>query len=355
METCYTHGGEVYSYMESHGGSMPIDLSASINPYGIPPSVMKAMQEALELCTLYPDPFCRAVRRAIADRENISPEWIYCGAGAADVLDRLANVVRPRNVYIPIPAFEEYERTLKGAQMSFHELRREEGFALKCEFLNGIKPETQAVYICNPNNPTARAAEPELMEGIVRRCAQKNVWLIVDECFIDFLNHAEIHTLKGYLRDNPRLAILRSYTKMYAVPGVRFGFCMSSNLRLINALYGAGQPWNVSVIAQKCAEAAAREADFASWSAKRLAHERACLEHELVKRGNEVFPGEANFMLLRSQKRDLPERLREHGVLIRDCGSFRGLEKGYCRVSVKTRAESNALLDALDAVAAATV
>lgn len=83
----------------------------------------------------------------------------------------------------------------------------------------------------------------------------------MDECFNDFLTDAERHTRKDLLESNPGLIILRAYTKMYAVPGVRFGWCMTADAALIEKLYHAGQPWNVSVIAQACAVAAANEPD----------------------------------------------------------------------------------------------
>lgn len=96
----------------------------------------------------------------------------------------------------------------------------------------------------------------------------------MDECFNDFLEDAAQHTLKDLLESDPGLIILRAYTKMYAVPGVRFGWCMTADAALIEKLYHAGQPWNVSVIAQACAVAAANEPDWAAETAKRIAEER---------------------------------------------------------------------------------
>ena len=140
--------------------------------------------------------------------------------------------------------------------------------------------------------------------------------LVVDECFNDFLTDAERHTRKDLLESNPGLIILRAYTKMYAVPGVRFGWCMTADAALIEKLYHAGQPWNVSVIAQACAAAA-------------------------------VFPGEANFLLFRSNDTGLHEKLAEHGIMIRNCDNYRGLSAGYYRVAVKTREASKCLLNAI--------
>lgn len=345
----YVHGGDVYSYAEACG-CMPLDLSANINPFGIPETVKQAMHHAVEDCTRYPDPFCRAARRAIGAAEGVCPDWIYCGNGAADVLDRLAAVLRPKTALLTAPTFAEYERTLAGADVRFHLLHEDEGFAVTERILSDMAPEIDAVYLCNPNNPTGRTIEPPLLHRIVEKCAEYSSWLIVDECFQDFLTDGTRHTLKDLLADCPKLVLLRAYTKMYAVPGVRFGWCMTANTDLIEGLYGAGQPWNVSVIAQACAAAAAQETLFAEQTAARIAQERTYLAEELGHRGMTVFPSEANFLLFRSQDTELREKLAARGVLIRSCANYRGLGAGFYRTAVKTRGETARLLAALDAI-----
>ena len=182
----YVHGGDVYSYTARFGGA-PVDLSANINPYGIPERVKQAMLDAIDACTQYPDPFCRTARQAIGAAEGIDPDRIYCGSGAADVLDRLAAVLRPKTALLLAPTFAEYERTLEGAQIRFHTLRADEGFAVTEQILQDITPEMDAVYLCNPNNPTGRTIAPVLLRKIAAGCAQAGARLIVDECFLDFV------------------------------------------------------------------------------------------------------------------------------------------------------------------------
>lgn len=341
----YVHGGDVYSFVARFGGA-PVDLSANINPYGIPARVKQAMRDAIDACTQYPDPFCRAARAAIGQVEGIAPDRIYCGSGAADVLDRLAAVLRPQTALLLAPTFAEYERTLAGAQVRFHTLRADENFTVTPRILDDITPDLDAVYLCNPNNPTGRTIAPVLLREIAARCAAIGARLIVDECFLDFVQGSE--TFAPYLDEFPSLVLLRAYTKMYAVPGVRFGWCMTADAALIEGLYRAGQPWNVSVIAQACAVVCARERVFAQESAARIADERAYLTEQLAAHGLWICPGEANFLLFRAQDADLQENLARRGILIRDCTNYRGLTRGYYRTAVKTRKESDALLAALD-------
>lgn len=343
----YVHGGDVYSYTARFGGA-PVDLSANINPYGIPERVKQAMLGAIDACTQYPDPFCRTARQAIGSAEGIDPDRIYCGSGAADVLDRLAAVLRPKTALLLAPTFAEYERTLADADLRFHTLRADEGFAVTERILQDITPEMDAVYLCNPNNPTGRTMDSALLREIAARCAQADARLIVDECFLDFVTDGKKRTLVPLLDEFPSLVLLRAYTKMYAVPGVRFGWCMTADAALIEGLYRAGQPWNVSVIAQACAVACAAERDYACRTAQRIADERAYLSAQMSARGLWVCAGEANFLLFRAQDADLQENLARRGILIRDCVNYRGLTRGYYRTAVKTRKESDALLAALD-------
>ena len=342
----YVHGGDIQTYIDRHGFA-PLDLSANINPFGIPDAVRAAMHRAVDNCTQYPDPFCRAARQAIGAREGVNPDFLYCGNGAADVLDRLAAVLKPRKVLLTAPTFAEYERTLSGAEIRVHNLRETDGFALTERILDEISPDLDAVYLCNPNNPTGRTAQPELLREIVRKCTVNGVKLVVDECFNDFLEDAAQHTLKDLLESNPGLIILRAYTKMYAVPGVRFGWCMTADAALIEKLYHAGQPWNVSVIAQACAEAAAKQNGWREQTARRIAEERAYLMDGLRSCGVRVYPGEANFLLFHSSDGKLDEKLRKQGIMIRNCSNYRGLGPGFYRTAVKTRDASEKLLHAL--------
>lgn len=343
----YIHGGDVYSYAAQFG-RMPIDLSANIAPFGIPDAVRQALHDAVAACTHYPDPFCRAPRAAIGEAEGVDPARLYCGNGAADVLDRLAAVLRPKTALLTAPTFAEYARTLAGADIRLHTLRADEGFAVTERLLADITPDIEAVYLCDPNNPTGRTIEPALLRAIAARCASIGARLIVDACFLDLV--ADGLSRVPALDEYPTLVLLRAYTKLFAVPGVRFGWCMTADTALIEQLYRAGQPWNVSVLAQACAVACAGERDYVRRTVQRIAHERSRLQRGLAARGLTVYPGEANFLLFYAPDPALRDELAQRGILIRDCAGYPGLAPGYYRTAVKTARESDALLAALDEI-----
>lgn len=344
------HGGDIYGYAEVHDGALPLDLSANINPLGIPESVRQAMHQAVDDCMSYPDPLCRALRHAIGEADNVSPDFLFCGNGAAEVLFRLSAALRPRTALLTAPTFAEYEQSLRNCncKIIFHLLKEEEAFAVTPRILQEITEQLDIVYLCNPNNPTGRTVEPTLLRQIVRRCAECGTYLVVDECFYDFLTDADVHTLKSLLAEYPSLILLRAFTKMYAVPGVRLGYCMCANPAVMEMLYDAGQPWNVSVIAQACGIAAAGLAEFAQETAHIIAQERTFMLRELRVRGLKVFEGQANFLLWKTADTKLHDKLAHEGILIRNCANYHGLAPGFYRTAIRSRSDNLRFLKALN-------
>ena len=102
------HGGD-WAGFETEYGRPPLDFSANVSPLGVPEAVQRAVQEAVSVADRYPDPLCRKLRQAIGETAGISPAWVLCGNGAADLIWRLAAAVCPREALIPAPTFAEYE------------------------------------------------------------------------------------------------------------------------------------------------------------------------------------------------------------------------------------------------------
>lgn len=346
------HGGDIYSYAEKYQGSLPLDFSANINPLGMPECIKKAIQDAIPQCERYPDPLCRQLRQAIGMAEHVSPDYIFCGNGAAEIIFRFASVLQPRKVLLTAPTFAEYEQSLlpTNCEFSFYLLQEQNAFCVTDEILEKITEDLDAVYLCNPNNPTGKTIPQPLLLQILQKCAQYHIYCIVDECFYDFLLDAQMHTLKTYLTAYPNLILLRAFTKMYAIPGVRLGYCMTSAVDLIEKLYQTGQPWNVSVIAQACGIAAAQSSAFAKETAAFVAQERQHLSEALRSRQFTVYKSEVNFLLFHTTDTMLHQKLEQKGVLIRNCANYRGLSAGFYRTAVRSRKEQLQFLQALDAI-----
>lgn len=343
-----THGGDTRGFLARYG-TPPLDFSANVNPLGVPGVVRDALCAAAGEADRYPDPLCRDLRAAIAQSEGLNPEQIFCAAGAAEIIYRLAAALRPKRALIPAPTFSEYAQAVsrQGCGIERHWLQPGQDFALTPAILPQLRAGIALVFLCNPNNPTGRCIDAALLDEILRRCAAHRIRLVVDECFLGFTPQHGARTLVPLLERYPNLLVLKAFTKLYGMAGVRLGYCVGSDLALIGALYEAGPPWNVSSLAQQAGIAALTAADYLDESRAMIAAERPRLHAALSSLGLRVIPSEANYLLFFSSMPLLGQRLCEQGVLIRDCANFEGLCDGWYRVAVRTPLENDRLLAAL--------
>lgn len=345
--TKWEHGGD-WAGFEREFGASPLDFSANVSPLGLPEGVKAAAVQALATADRYPDPLCRTLREAIAAHENIPAEFCLCGNGAADLIFRAVRAIMPKRALLTAPTFSEYGAALDsvGCEIVRWELREADEFRLKENILDAITPDIDMVFLCEPNNPTGIKTEPNLLERICDRCKQANTWLVLDECFLDFVDAPERHTKKHRLADMPKLLILRSFTKLYAMAGLRLGYCLSANTALLEAMRVSGAPWAVSGVAQAAGTAALRETEYVRRARTLTARERARMKTALRELGLTVIPGEANYLLFRGQE-GLVQAMRRRGILLRGCGNFAGLDETWYRTAIRTAEENNRFLTTL--------
>lgn len=363
----HKHGGDIYSYRQIR------DFSANINAQGMPDSVRKAAEQAIEVCVHYPDPEYRSLRRALAHRENVGDEKIVCGNGAAELMFALAAASRPARAFLAIPSFFEYEQALSafGCEILYHPLKESCGFALEEDFVKAIPEGTDMIIIGNPNNPTGQIVARDVLAKLLAYCAKHHIFLVLDESFFDFLTVEDRKlTIAGVssLSEMEHLFVLKSFTKMYAMPGLRFGYGICSDVKLLDRMREVMQPWNVSIPAQMAAEAAASELEFARETAVRTARNRSEMKHWLEDCGYQVYGSNVNFLLFKDRRQPeddvirnglsskmtkiksiqtLQELCLEHGFLIRDCSNFPGLSEGYYRICVRSHEENRQLMQVL--------
>ncbi len=345
------HGGDTEGFKLEYG-SEPLDFSANCNPLGVPKSVPEAIFNDAQHADKYPDPLCRRLRAALSDKLGVSSEQILCGNGAADLIFRLAAAKKPKTALVTAPTFAEYELALQTTDCAIqhHTLFEEEGFALTESILGRITPDIEMLFICNPNNPTGKTVDPALLQRILDTCEKSGTLLVVDECFNGFLDEPKKHSLKNMLPDYDNLLILDAFTKLYGMAGVRLGYCMTRNARLLDGMTNAGQPWAVSSLAQAAGLAALGEDKYVAEARALVRQERHFLFQELNRLGIKAFDGEANYIFFCSDIPELIERMRGTGILLRDCSNYIGLTSGYCRIAVRTHDENLKLIEALSAL-----
>ena len=341
------HGGDWAGFEEKYG-RIPLDFSVNISPLGIPDSVRQAVADAAAEADRYPDPLCRKLRGRIAEQQGIPAEWILCGNGAAELIFRAVLACRPGRALLTAPFFGEYEAALQAAdcRITYYDLQEEHDFVPGDGILNAIGPDMDMVFLCQPNNPAGTAISRSLLLSILERCQAAGALLVLDECFCEFLDEPETYSLTGELSRSKNLLILKSFTKLYAMAGVRLGYCLSSDTDLLKTMALAGPSWSVSSLAQAAGLAALEEENYVRRVRALVQDERPWLAAQLKELEFRVCPGQANFLLFRCSM-PLEEPLGQKGILLRECGSYRGLDDTWYRAAVRTHNENERLIRSL--------
>lgn len=346
------HGGDVYSKREMKYADRILDFSANINPLGMPSAVKDAILHNIDSYECYPDPQCRELREAIAADESALPQDILCGNGAADLIFRLVLGLKPKKALLLAPTFSEYEQALQtvDCHVEYYPLSEKNGFSLNEDILSAITAELDMLFICNPNNPTGVAAKRELMLKIADQCLVCNVVLVVDECFIDFLVDEDAYSISSEICRYDNLIILKAFTKIYAMAGVRLGYLLCHNQNSMRVIEQASQAWSVSTVASKCGVAALSQKEYVQKTKVLIEKNRRMLIENLVSMGFKVYDARANYILFYSKEFELPQKLEQYGILIRDCQNYCNLGQGYYRIAVKADGDNQYLIDAIKKV-----
>ncbi|MFA9464216.1 MAG: histidinol-phosphate transaminase [Velocimicrobium sp.] len=340
----YVHGGDY------HKNKGMLDFSANINPLGMPKGCMKeAMRGVLE-SVHYPDYEGRKLLHALTQSEGVDSHAIILGNGAAELIYAICYAIFPQKALVAVPCFQEYEIALHnvGCQVEHYCLKREMEYQLDEDFLLAITKEIDLVFLCNPNNPTGKLIEKELLTQIVTRCQECNTYLVIDECFLPFVIEEENYSMKAALENNPYLFILRAFTKIYAMPGLRLGYFISLNETMRTKIRSCMQPWNTSIPAQYAGLKALKDQEFIARTRAFIEKERTYLEKRLrLPVIDHVFKGQANFIFFEASK-DLYRHLQDKQIIIRDCSNFENLSKGFYRIAILMHKENETLIRAIE-------
>lgn len=338
------HGGNIYRY-DRH----MLDFSANLNPAGMPSEIRQAVIDSLEFCENYPDPEQKDLRKEIAAFHHVQPEQICCGNGAADIIFRIALSFKPKRALVVQPTFIEYREALETCEciIDEHLLKEENAFRPDRSVLPVIAAgHYDMVFFCSPNNPTGITAEKELVLGMAEACAASGARLVLDECFMDFALGEETESVMGDISSLPNLIILKSFTKYYAMAGIRLGYCVCGSTEDAEVIRGCMQAWPVATTASAAGIAALRLPDTRDETKAFIALQRGKLMAGLRSMGFTVYESQANYVFFKSPVA-LDEPLLAKNIMIRNCSNYHGLTDGYYRIAVRTSEENDYLLDAL--------
>ena len=343
------HGGDVYR------NQVELDFSVNINPFGMPDGVKKALCDAIFLCTQYPDEKVSKLSEAMAKKLDVPQECLLFGNGASELFVAIIHARKPKTVLVLAPSFSGYEHSAacEDCQVRYYYLKKEDNFELTEHFVQELIRQIKAheapdlIFLANPNNPTGACISFDLLSQIVFLCCEHKITLVIDECFIEFTKRQNESLIKTAIHSS-YLIVVRAFTKIYGIPGVRLGYLASSE-KMVSCLKKQLPEWNVSLLAQYAGAAALQEDEFVQKTSEYVKKQRKYLTEKLRLLGLTVWQGEADYLLFYSEK-NLYEMLLKKKMLIRDCSNYKGLESGYYRIAVKKQEENDRLIAALEAV-----
>lgn len=339
------HGGDIYN------NKVNMDFSVNINPLGIPHSVKEAMSDALSYADRYPDMACSGLKKAISEYFtqqgcSIQSEDVIPGNGASELFMAIAHAIKPQKAVLLAPGFFGYEHVLRavGCDIGYFLLDEQSEFSPAARLdalMDMLTDDTDIFFIANPNNPTGYLADSTFMKQIIGHCKEKHIYVVADECFMGFCE--KNYSVLSLLCDYDNLIVVRAFTKLFAIPGVRLGYMLSKNEAVRQKVQRNLPEWNVSVLAQMAGDACIKESEYIKETASYVSGQRRLLSDGLKKLGFKVYKSDADFILFYS-KLPLYDILLNKGILIRDCSNYVGLSQGYFRVAVKTFDENVRLL-----------
>jgi threonine-phosphate decarboxylase len=313
-----THGGNLFGIARERGWDWRevLDFSASVNPLGPPPGVRDAIVDALDEIVHYPEPHAARLAEALSDVWNVDPDRILIGNGATELIHFLAHVWRVAETTLVVPTFSEFHRAYPDASWAPAESP-------------DSWPEDGLLILTRPNNPVG--VDTYVPGG-------RPGPLLVDESFLDFTDLASSI-------DNADI-LLRSLTKIYAIPGLRAG-ALIGPAELVRTWRAQRDPWQLNVLAEAAVLASLRDTAHVNLTRDYVADERKRLWPLLKElEGINAIQGRANFYFVKLHYRsaDLCAHFLEHKIIVRNCTGWLGIEGEAVRFAIRTRDDNDRLM-----------
>jgi|tagenome__1003787_1003787.scaffolds.fasta_scaffold20954574_3 histidinol-phosphate aminotransferase len=345
----------VYPSAEAYGLEGPVALLASNeSPYPPVPAVVEAITRSLSSLNRYPDPTNAALRRKLADRYEVPANRIAIGNGSCDILLAAGDALLEPGAELVYawPSFSVYPHLAaasgaRALQVPLDEDHRHDLEAMRRE----ITVATRLVLVCNPNNPTSTALPIEEIAAFIDD-VPRHVAIILDEAYAEFNMLQDPQESVELLARHPNLVILRTFSKIYGLCGLRVGYALCGSESFRTAVDQVRQPFFCNAAAQAAALEALDHGDEVARRVERNLAERMELEAGLSGLGIETADSQANFVWFdlpdAEREGDVVRGLAERGVLVRAGGALG--RDGALRVTVGTAAENERFLESLGAL-----
>ena len=335
------HGANPQHLYQQIGLQMPTkvyDFSENVNAAGPPAFVEACWQTFYPLLQRYPDPHGEPFLTKVAAFHQVAKDRIVLGNGAAELFNALARRYAQKHVIIVHPTFSEYERTLRtvGATIMSVIVTDFMAYTLPMEQLKQAMVLADALYLCTPNNPTGVLPKKEDIEALIAHGAAVGCELVLDEAFMDWVDEASsmIHTSIK----NPHVIVVRSMTKMYAIPGLRLGYLIA-HPQIVASLREVLPHWNINAFALIIGAGCLDEQHYCQQAIAYATTQREQLKRYLQENGCQVTNSVTNYVCFSLPRDQQVDRFFTYclakGVVMRHTKNFQGLQGQWFRIGIK--------------------
>ena len=327
-----------------------VKLASNENPLGPSPKAVEAAKQAMSEAHRYPDGGTHLLREQLALRTGVSTEEIFIGLGSSEIID-LASRVCLRAGLQGITSEGSYAPFSVAIRASGAELVLvpQQNFAFDLDAIAAaITPKTGVIYLANPNNPTGTAFSVAELEEFLARVPE-GVLVVLDEAYVHYAPGLNRRKSEEVYRRRKNLLILRTFSKVYGLAGMRIGFAIGQPA-LLAAMNKLKTPFNTSGIAQAAALAAIDDREHVERCIATNAAERSRLTEGLASLGLRPVPSSTNFIFMDvgPEAKEICDELLHAGVIVRPLG-WMGLPEGI-RISVGTADENEKCLAAMERI-----
>lgn len=351
------HGGDIYTDGLLKGKEL-LDYSSNINPLGVPESFKSNIHKALDALVRYPDIQYRELKTCLGKYLNTEVNNIFLGNGAAEILDLCQCSLK--SIIICAPSFSEYELNAKkwGINIDYSYLierktnKYNKSYVLDYDYKDILKKleKNDGLIIGNPNNPNGSLIDKEEFKEILKYSEENNKIIIIDEAFIEFASR-EYKSFVREVENYKCLMIVRALTKFYGMPGIRFGYGVTSNHELKRRLEERQNPWNINAFAEEATKIVVFDEEYISKTYDWLEKEREDFEEKLnqVEVLDKIYSTNGNYFLCESKlsSNEIYARMKEKGILVRKADNYEGLSSNHIRIALKDRENNTKFLEAI--------
>ena len=352
------HGSDIEKICEVYHLNQKdiVKFGANVNPLGLSENVKKQLASHLDILSSYPDRDYTTLRNTISEYCNVPAEFILPGNGSSELIALLIQERNPKHTLILGPTYSEYSRELSfsGSTQEYYHLREKDNFVLNVDDLcHTLEGKYDFLIICNPNNPTSSAITKENLRKLLTFCAEKNIFVMIDETYVEFAPEINEITAVTLTKEFTNLMVLRGVSKFYAAPGMRLGYGITGNLDFLKKMKEKQVPWSLNSLGALAGELMLQDKDYIHRTRELILSERTRLLQTLKEIPTyKTYPAYANFILLKIQKPSLTsydvfDICIRQGLMIRDCSSFECLDGEYIRFCIMNPEDNTRLLNIL--------